>query len=260
MFWQHFNPWYFVLMTECLEWLINSTDTLVKILRIKSRLYDFYLQIFYLQILTFNLKNRMHTDFSHVSNWNDNEENNFILYSSISFRFGGWSQFDFVHKYSVASQETDWNITQESIPVGCVPPACWIYPVVSHVSRAGGGVSTHSQAVGTHLPGNGYSPCPLGWVLTSRGFNSALGINTHSQGGYSPPPCGYLPPPGVGTHPLRLWTDTPLSRFRAVKTAGSSQIIICVFLLFPFFITVLFWMETTLRNNRDQQTKECCMH
>ena len=220
MFWQHFNPWYFVLMTEWLEWLINSTDTLVKILRIKSRLYDFYLQIFYLQILTFNLKNRMHTDFSHVSNWNDNEENNFILYSSISFRFGGWCQFDFVHKYSVASQETDWNITQESIPVGCVPPACWIYPVVSHVSRAGGGggVSTHSQAVGTHLPGNGYSPCPLGWVLTSRGFNSALGINTHSQGGYSPPPVWVLTAPWGRYSPA-----PPVNRHTSVSFKGGKD-------------------------------------
>ena len=29
---------------------------------------------------------------------------------------------------------------QECIPVGCVPPACWPYPVVSHVSRGGGGL------------------------------------------------------------------------------------------------------------------------
>ena len=27
---------------------------------------------------------------------------------------------------------------QECIPVGCVPPACWLYPIVSHVSRGGG--------------------------------------------------------------------------------------------------------------------------
>ena len=30
-----------------------------------------------------------------------------------------------------------WHGQQECIPVGCVPPACWPYPVVSHVSRGG---------------------------------------------------------------------------------------------------------------------------
>ena len=27
---------------------------------------------------------------------------------------------------------------QETVPVGCVPPACWPYPLVSHVSRGRG--------------------------------------------------------------------------------------------------------------------------
>ena len=34
---------------------------------------------------------------------------------------------------------------QECIPVGCVPPACWLYPIVSHVSR-GGGSAPHPDA------------------------------------------------------------------------------------------------------------------
>ena len=30
------------------------------------------------------------------------------------------------------------KLVQESIPVGCVPPACWPYPIVSHISLGGG--------------------------------------------------------------------------------------------------------------------------
>ena len=35
-------------------------------------------------------------------------------------------------------EEQAWMIKeQECIPVGCVPPTCWLYPIVSHVSEGG---------------------------------------------------------------------------------------------------------------------------
>ena len=40
-------------------------------------------------------------------------------------------------------KQTSWTehrkLIEECFPVGCVPPACWSYPVVSHVSLGEGG-------------------------------------------------------------------------------------------------------------------------
>ena len=41
---------------------------------------------------------------------------------------------------SLPFYKSDKPVKQESILVGCVPPACWPYPVASHVSRGWGGL------------------------------------------------------------------------------------------------------------------------
>ena len=88
--------------------------------------------------------------------------------------------------------------TVEYTPVECVLTACWPYPVVSHVSRGGGGV--------LH-PGELY----IQGGLPLRGFASRGGL--HPWGGLHPGGVciqgvgvGQIPPPvclqrGLGRHP-----------------------------------------------------------
>ena len=58
--------------------------------------------------------------------------------------------------------KTWWDVQmkQESIPVGCIPPTFWLYPIVSGGgTHPPSGVGTHPLTWGgTHLPRGGYSP------------------------------------------------------------------------------------------------------
>ena len=153
----------------------------------------------------------------------------------------------------MASQETEWIITQENIPVGCVLPTCqlcmWWPPL---------------GVIPPDIPTPWTYPLPYGRNLGPSIPPPQKGPGTmDTQTPWRRPGTEDTP-----THPLWTeWlTDTcenitfPQLLLRTVKIAGSSQIIVWAFPLCSFFIAVLFWKKTILRNNRDQQTKECCIH
>ena len=62
------------------------------------------------------------------------------------------------------SKKTSWrcftcwlvDLKQECIPVGCVPPACWPYPIVSHGGFASGGGGSASM---------GWADPPVMWPV-----------------------------------------------------------------------------------------------
>ena len=92
-----------------------------------------------------------------------------------------------VYFLSMLYETTEW--TQECIPVGCVPPACWPYP------------SMHWAVVGC-LPGGGLCPGDV-W----SGGCMLRGVGVYPRGG-----ClsgGGCLPRGVLQTPPRTETDTP---------------------------------------------------
>ena len=107
--------------------------------------------------------------------------------------------------------------TQEYIQLGCVLPACWPYPVVSHVSVGRGG-----------LPNPSWRQTPLDG--DSPGCRSPLSYDLWYMLG-SQPPCGqkewHMP---VKTLPC------PKLRLRAVKNLSNSEVNmnteVCFFLHF----------------------------
>ena len=67
--------------------------------------------------------------------------NIFLLFSAVSSAKAELTGLSILSHTHEAVDRWRTQTQQESIPVGCVPPACWPYPVVSHVSR--GVLNTH---------------------------------------------------------------------------------------------------------------------